>query len=1334
MDAVAKPQDEQARFDANMAELQQQAQDVQAERAAQAAQVPGTPKASPTSTTSLQLVPGASVDQPDSTLPPPDPAEFTEGQQGWLQRMRAAVLGGAKKGVAADEGIAAGVARAPGQAVGSAIDAFSDVTNQVAKMPAWTNPIAAFHALGGPTIDTKPYGSAADLLSMRDTLGKYGNENVNQATAVMGSLVLGTEGVLATKALSWAPKLIQGTLGFAGATAVFSHPDEERFSNALQALGVHNEFNDWIASHGTGESAMEGRFKNTIDSILPGFLAESFFRTAKWVYSAAKGAAPEAQAEAFKAAQEATAQAVPEVEPAEAKVSVTPASIAQEHALDMSASDTMAANDVKAKLPPTDPAAIEAMKAEEAAGGGDVTVAVDTGEGPRPVYTTPKQDFEAFAEDVRTQKNRPAETRDLTASGDQTAQREVGQWKVSQLGSSDNVSAVLRAVVDRVAELEGQATVRTADEASRLRPRKDADLMASAQAAANAIGQDPNAILAEAQRVAGATRDLDTSVKAQQTLWTRMADDLDKWSQRDIGSLTDDELNEAITQIHNVTTMTSHFLDVKTGLGRAERSLRLPDADTYLDAFDKDQLPKEVPPGKPVGGGKLPASGDPQSPMPPLPRNRDETRDWMNLWSSAKGNPRQRLNNLEALLRLPSSWKYLRTSVANFFTANVLSGLPSIFMNVVGPGSIGILRTFEKISGAGMAALVAPTVARLGIGSADRAGLLSTAKNAGKAYALTFGDASDILHFAGQAARNNSSVLGGGRSTYDVASSIGPITDSMLRAAQGGSGPNFLYKLGNAINIWPRFFQSINGGLDELSNRASYLGEQRLNAMVVADSKGLTGQDAKDFVQDQLNRSVDKYGQATNEDALRNAQRTTFTGPVGKDDGWARKAASFISLTRSVAPETRFILPVFTVPANALGETLRRVPILNVAFQENREELLGVHGAIKQAEAYGRMMTGGAAMIAGFGWARSGLLTGPGPSNPSDRKTWAEKYPMPYAIRLGDQWVQYSRYDGVGGLLGMMATLYDKTVNRPQDQEFENVMLAGVAGMAQFFKDKAALQGLADVFNFGSDPAQSQSITQRVTGTIAQRLLVPNWVTQLGRNMVDDQQRVKKTWGDYLMDALPYTSKDLDPVRNTLGEPVHKPADRLAENILPLTLSSVIPYEKDPVVDELSRLYEITGYAGGAATQTELSHGSFDATQLKLEDGRSLMDSWVAARGNSMDSLDGLNVRGALQELFQSDDYKEAVDGDASGGRTIDGDRTRGSLVAEVFAKANKEARQMVAQKSPIAARYLAVAEAKKSNDDRLRAYPAGDLAGNPDLLKSLGIDIQDYEDKVSAQ
>lgn len=1366
-----KAQDEQARFDANIAELQAQAQELQATRAAQATQQPDAPKAATTPT------PEAPPALEDSSVPPPDAPEFTEGQQSWLMRqvpdfmkaspstlkLRAERKAGFQGAV---KGIEAGLARVPGEAIGSAIDAFSDVTKaaekQTSTMPAWSNPISAYHAIGGRAIDTKPFGSAADLLSARDTLGKYGNEGVNQATAVLGSLVIGTEGLLATKAFRALPELLQGTAAFAGATAIVAHPDDERFANALQSLGLHNGFNDWLGAHGKDEPAMEARFKNSVDSLLPGALAEAFFRTSKWVYTVAKAGerpgvvaekaashatdpvAPMVQeefpatdpgvAEARQAAVEAVAKLAPEAAPAEAKITVTPASIAQEHARDVSALETQAGDAAKSKLPPTDPAAIDAMKAAEAEGGGDVVVAVDTGTGPRPVYTTPKADFDAFAEEVRIQRNRPAETRDLTGSGDQTAQREVGQWKVSQLGSADNVSAILRATVDRVAELEGQATVRGAEDATRLRPRKDADLMQFAQEAANAIGQDPTAILAEAQRVAGNTRDLDTSVKAQQTLWTRMADDLDKLVNRDTGALTDEELTEAITQIHNVTTMTSHFLDVKTGLGRAERSLRLPDADTYLASFDKEQLPKDVPPGTPVGGGKLPASGDPQSVLPPLPRNREEVRDWLDLWGSAKGNPRQRLRNLETLLKLPSGLKYLRTSLANLFTANVLSGMPSVFMNIVGPGFIGVLRTFEKISGAGMAALVAPTVARLGIGSADRAGLLSTAKNAGQAYALTLTDASDILHFAAQAARTNSSVLGGGRSAEDVATSIGPITDAMLRAAGGGSGPQFLYKLGNAINLWPRVFQKVNGGLDELSNRASYLGEVRLNAMNVADAKGLQGQEAKDFVQDQLRRSIDRYGHATNQPLLREAQRTTFTGPVGKEGGLARKASSFVSLARSVAPELRYILPVFTVPANALGETLRRVPILNVAFQENREELLGMHGAIRQAESYGRMMTGAASLIAGFGLARSGVLTGPGPSNPADRKTWAEKYPIPYAIRLGGEWVQYSRYDVIGGMLGMMATLYDKTVNRPQDQEFENLMIAGVAGMAQFFKDKAALQGMADVFNFGSDPQQSASIMARITGTAVERMVIPNWVTQLGRNQVDDQSRVKKTWGDYLMDGLPYTSQELDPVRNTLGEPVHKPQDSLAENIVPITMSPVVPYEKDPVIDEQSRLYEITGYAGGAATQTELSHGAFDATKLKLEDGRSLMDAWVAARMTPMDSLDGLTVRQALQELFSSDDYREAVDGDASGGKTIDGDRTRGSLVSELFAKANKEAKQLVAQKSPMAKRYLAVAEAKKSNDDRLRAYPAGDLAKNPDLLKSLGIDIQDYEDKVAAQ
>jgi hypothetical protein len=73
---------------------------------------------------------------------------------------------------------------------------------------------------------------------------------------------------------------------------------------------------------------------------------------------------------------------------------------------------------------------------------------------------------------------------------------------------------------------------------------------------------------------------------------------------------------------------------------------------------------------------------------------------------------------------------------------------------------------------------------------------------------------------------------------------------------------------------------------------------------------------------------------------------------------------------------------------------------------------------------------------------RMGLLTGAGPQNPTDRKVWLMEH-QPYSIRVGDKWVRYDRYDVLGGLLSIPATIVDATTNVPEDQTYSDMILSG---------------------------------------------------------------------------------------------------------------------------------------------------------------------------------------------------------------------------------------------------------------------------------------------------
>lgn len=899
-----------------------------------------------------------------------------------------------------------------------------------------------------------------------------------------------------------------------------------------------------------------------------------------------------------------------------------------------------------------------------------------------------RDDVEALLREAEFNKDFTGEL-NIKPDSEATLTRQHGEWTLDTIGSAEKLDATLRALVERT----NGRTVRT-----------DADLQASTLRAADELGQTAEDTLAVGAHIAGIAGDMDKAVNLMRVMWKRTVQEVDSHIGRDIQNASPEEFANVVRSIHNALTFSNYMARVKSAMGRGLRVFQLPDADTYA---------------------RIVAEGDPTDALraqdgrsvPPLPRDPQEVSDWLELWGLTRDNPQARSDMLEGLQALPDQWKYLRNSFANLFTANVLSGVPSIMLNVVGPATIGALRTIEKTTGAGMLAL------NPFISAAERSRHLSVARNAMVAYTQAMGDIRAVFNYARQAVEEGRSILGGGGSVSDRAAQFGPITEGMLRATGQQNGPG--YWAGNVVNMWPSVFSRVNNGLDEFSKRLSFLGEVRARALVEGGEQGLQGQQLAEFVAQRVRGSIDETGAAADEAMLEAAERTTFTGSPGAEGSKARQISNLINDWRANTPEIRYVLPIFNVPANALGETLTRIPIVNFALKETREALLGNRGAIEQAEAHGRMLLGASMLTAGFFLARSGQITGAGPQDPTDRAAWGRTH-QPYSIRIGDQWVDYSRYDILGSLLGIPATVFDETVYRRQDMDAFKTMVASAAALSQFFRDRAALQTVSDLLSFGEGGQSPETFVERLTGGTAGRMLMPNWVTQLGRHIAgDDTARTKTQAFQYMMDLIPFVSGSLDPQRNVWGEPIHRPKDSFFENLAPITMTPASVYENDPQTDELERLYSATGYAPGVTQQDDISGGFYDAREVELEDGHSLYDAIIRARTSVQ--IDGLTLRQAALELFNSDDYNEAVDADASNRTTSNGDVSRGYLISRVFRDYNEAARQQVAQESDIAARYLAATAAKRTDDALLRNYSAEQLVGTRGLAEALGIDLDEY-------
>jgi len=916
---------------------------------------------------------------------------------------------------------------------------------------------------------------------------------------------------------------------------------------------------------------------------------------------------------------------------------------------------------------------------------------VDPAGGSRVVGIIGKGDLQGFKEEVAAIREGGE------ASLDTDAAHPAGQWKLSNLGASYDVPPFLRALADQLPPHDG--------------PLTDAEVMQQAKALADEIGWDPADMIAFGAHVAGDAKSLPQAMATIRTVYTRAASTVDELLKREVDwtALADDhpDLRAALEAVHNVITLGQSVAEFKTAAGRTLRLAGLPDADSYLATFGKtpaDQL-------KPV---------NPLDGLPTLPRNKGDLKQWLDGWNYTKGDAVSRDAFIKGLTFMPGKWMQLRTSFANFFTAAIISGPATFLRDLMGPAIIGGLRTLERTTGGYAAALLPWTDA------ATRGELLRSASQAPAAYLQTIGAMGDALKAATRAITEGDQLLQPS-TVYNLRSKSIPVglIDAATQANPGVTG-RIPYVLANVVNIFPQWIHALHGGVNEFAQRLSYLGEVRASGMLEAWEKGLEGDDFAAYVRERLRNSTDEVTWAANDaDALASSQRTTLIKSVGGDSQpIVSRFGDFIHSLRTNFPESRYVLPIFTVPANAIGEGIRRLPV-GLLFRETQQELSGSAGAAAQAEAYGRILLGGSTLMAGYAMARAGLLTGPGPQQAKDREVWEAQGFQPYSIRIGDHWVSYNRMDVVGNILAIPAAIYDRSVHTQLDNQ--SATFAGVAAIAEYLKDQAALQGLSDLLSFGGSPQQSQGYLRRLTDQVAGGF-VPAFVTQLGRNNLDPERRTVRNPFEAILDKLPGASKLLDPQRDALGEETMK-VQNTGWGLLPISITRANSYGRDPIADELDRLYQVTGYAPGLKSPS-LSGGKEDMRDIKLEDGRSLYDALVRYR-TVVRTDDGLSLKEAIQQLIDSPEYNAAVDGDASGLTTATGEQDRGAMMAQLFHRFDRLAQQQVARDSANAARYLAVGAIKRQNDAFLRDTPTEALVRNPALLNALGINLQDYVGKV---
>ena len=364
-----------------------------------------------------------------------------------------------------------------------------------------------------------------------------------------------------------------------------------------------------------------------------------------------------------------------------------------------------------------------------------------------------------------------------------------------------------------------------------------------------------------------------------------------------------------------------------------------------------------------------------------------------------------------------------------------------------------------------------------------------------------------------------------GQTILDVDRSI------MEEGVQTGEIP---WVMGQLIRLPTRALAAEDEVFKQLNFRAFAFAE----AMADGKALGYRGSDLNNYVTTEVNKAVDDQIKAnitkttlTNpiaERAIEAARTATFTQGVDGKSINERASQGYTNLVNGL-PILRQISPFVRTPLNIASYTLQRSPLAPLSGRWRRDMRQG-----GQAEAQAIIRWGVGMSLADYfyGLAQQGAITGTGAGLSVDQvRAMEDMYGYKRnAIYDGEEYLEVSRLSPATDLMTIMASIYE--LNKyGATKEADELASAVTVVLADFARDKTFLQGVNDMMNAIEDP--ERYLTSYLGSKAAAMVPYSGLLKSLNgdpklRKIYEVAEGYKKT--------IPGLSKDLDPVRNILGE------------------------------------------------------------------------------------------------------------------------------------------------------------------------------------------------------
>lgn len=322
-----------------------------------------------------------------------------------------------------------------------------------------------------------------------------------------------------------------------------------------------------------------------------------------------------------------------------------------------------------------------------------------------------------------------------------------------------------------------------------------------------------------------------------------------------------------------------------------------------------------------------------------------------------------------------------------------------------------------------------------------------------------------------------------------------------------------------------------------------------------------------------------------------------------------------------------------------------------------------------QADAFGRAVVGSSLWWFFWGKADMGELTGAAPTDAKSRADFYDSGKRPYAIKVGDRWIEYGRYEPIATTLkwihGMREASKDVSDGLHDPRLFGSALAKGLGTMARSMSDSNYMSGLQDFYSIATaSDAQVDEKVARFTGNLANSLMPYSGLRRFEAQREDPTLRHPTGFVEQIEASTPGLSQSVRPYLTHWGEPVQQPER-------PGGL-----YQQQEVNDPVdATLRSITGAAKLSVDGQELDPSqisvqlvSADISGFKLSKDEGFMLQQTAGRA----------AHAALADLFSNNRKVKTESGREKTWSEMD-DREKRFAAGSVISEARRTARATVA-------------------------------------------------------